>query len=188
MAEVFEAHNYGRRYISKNYKDVLNNMELVGRSKPTRRTRVQEKHLRGRRYGHIPEIISLDMSQHHLSNGLTPHGIQSGAAPRSAQAASIATLRRSQSGSVACRVILMSRDSDAAPCPGKLAEPLKWSSPKTIFVNSMSDLFQKDVPDWYVEQVGRVMQMADWHTYQVLTKRAEQSRHAPRAACLCRWN
>lgn len=60
--------------------------------------------------------------------------------------------------------------------PDKLFEPLKWSSPKTIFVNSMSDLFQKDVPDGYVEQVARVMQMADWHTYQVLTKRAEQMR------------
>jgi protein gp37 len=65
---------------------------------------------------------------------------------------------------------------DVRLVPDKLAEPLKWSSPKTIFVNSMSDLFQKDVPDWYVEQVVRVMQMADWHTYQVLTKRAEQMR------------
>ncbi len=40
----------------------------------------------------------------------------------------------------------------------------------------MSDLFQKDVPDRYVEQVVRVMQMANWHTYQVLTKRAERIR------------
>lgn len=60
--------------------------------------------------------------------------------------------------------------------PAKLAEPLKWSTPKTIFVNSMSDLFQKDVPDSYVEQVVRVMQMANWHTYQVLTKRADRMR------------
>ncbi len=60
--------------------------------------------------------------------------------------------------------------------PRKLSEPLKWATPKTIFVNSMSDLFQKDVPDSFVEQVGRVMQMADWHTYQVLTKRAERMR------------
>lgn len=56
--------------------------------------------------------------------------------------------------------------------PEKLAEPLKWQTPKTIFVNSMSDLFHEDVPDWYVEQVARVMQIANWHTYQVLTKRA----------------
>lgn len=60
--------------------------------------------------------------------------------------------------------------------PEKLSEPLKWASPKTIFVNSMSDLFQDGVPDSYVEQVVRVMEMADWHTYQVLTKRAERMR------------
>jgi len=60
--------------------------------------------------------------------------------------------------------------------PTKLAEPLKWSSPKSIFVNSMSDLFHEAVPDGYIEQVVRVMQMADWHTYQVLTKRAERLR------------
>lgn len=58
--------------------------------------------------------------------------------------------------------------------PEKIAEPLKWGTPKTIFVNSMSDLFHADVPDWYVEQVVRVMQMANWHTYQVLTKRADR--------------
>jgi protein gp37 len=60
--------------------------------------------------------------------------------------------------------------------PEKLAEPLKWGTPKTIFVNSMSDLFQDGVPDSYVEQVVRVMQMANWHTYQVLTKRADRMR------------
>ena len=38
----------------------------------------------------------------------------------------------------------------------------------------MSDLFQDGVPDAYVEQVVRVMEMANWHTYQVLTKRAER--------------
>lgn len=60
--------------------------------------------------------------------------------------------------------------------PHKLVEPLRWASPKTIFVNSMSDLFQKGVPDQFVEHVGRVMEMADWHTYQVLTKRADHMR------------
>lgn len=58
--------------------------------------------------------------------------------------------------------------------PEKLPEPLRWSSPKTIFVNSMSDLFHEGVPDSYIEQVVRVMKMADWHTYQVLTKRAQR--------------
>ena len=56
--------------------------------------------------------------------------------------------------------------------PGKLAEPLRWPVPKMVFVNSMSDLFHEQVPDGYIERVTRVMQMANWHTYQVLTKRA----------------
>jgi protein gp37 len=60
--------------------------------------------------------------------------------------------------------------------PEKLAEPLRWQTPKMIFVNSMSDLFHKDVPDDYVLDVVRVMQTANWHTYQVLTKRSERLR------------
>src|SRR3954462_5911040 len=60
--------------------------------------------------------------------------------------------------------------------PEKMAEPLRWPSPKTVFVNSMSDLFHKDVPDEYIEAVVRVMKLADWHTYQILTKRSERLR------------
>jgi protein gp37 len=60
--------------------------------------------------------------------------------------------------------------------PEKLAEPLRWKSRKTIFVNSMSDLFHEGVPDDYVEQIARVMEIASWHTYQVLTKRADRLR------------
>lgn len=60
--------------------------------------------------------------------------------------------------------------------PEKLAEPLRWSKPKMVFVNSMSDLFHKDVPDEYVERVTDVMRIANWHTYQVLTKRSERMR------------
>jgi protein gp37 len=60
--------------------------------------------------------------------------------------------------------------------PEKLSEPFQWSSPKTVFVNSMSDLFQPGVPDAYIEDVVRVMVEADWHTYQVLTKRSERLR------------
>ena len=54
--------------------------------------------------------------------------------------------------------------------PEKLTEPLLWSAPRMVFVNSMSDLFQEGVPDDYVIKVAKVMQSADWHTYQVLTK------------------
>jgi protein gp37 len=60
--------------------------------------------------------------------------------------------------------------------PAKLTEPLKWAGSKTVFVNSMSDLFHEQVPDSYIEQVVRVMEVADWHTYQVLTKRAGRLR------------
>ena len=56
--------------------------------------------------------------------------------------------------------------------PAKLGEPLRWHSPKMVFVNSMSDLFQDGVPDTYIEAVTAVMVKANWHTYQVLTKRA----------------
>jgi protein gp37 len=58
--------------------------------------------------------------------------------------------------------------------PEKLVEPLRWSTPKTVFVNSMSDLFQDAVPDDYIEAVTSVMLQANWHTYQVLTKRADR--------------
>jgi protein gp37 len=60
--------------------------------------------------------------------------------------------------------------------PEKLAEPLRWKTSKMVFVNSMSDLFHKDVPDDYVEAVVRVMERANWHTYQVLTKRSSRMR------------
>ena len=60
--------------------------------------------------------------------------------------------------------------------PEKLADPLRWSRPKTIFVNSMSDLFHEGVPDDYIAAFARVMRLANWHTYQVLTKRSERMR------------
>jgi len=56
--------------------------------------------------------------------------------------------------------------------PEKLAEPLRWRTPKMIFVNSMSDPFHDLVPDDYIIAVARVMATAKWHTYQVLTKRS----------------
>ena len=56
--------------------------------------------------------------------------------------------------------------------PQKLSEPLHWKRSNMVFVNSMSDLFQKDVPDDYIFAVAQVMVLANWHTFQVLTKRA----------------
>ncbi len=56
--------------------------------------------------------------------------------------------------------------------PDSLEIPLKWKKPQMIFVNSMSDLFHKDVPIEFIQQVFEVMNKAHWHTFQVLTKRA----------------
>jgi len=58
--------------------------------------------------------------------------------------------------------------------PEKLLEPLSWSKGNMVFVNSMSDLFHPSIPDSFVIQVAQIMAKADWHTYQVLTKRAER--------------
>jgi protein gp37 len=60
--------------------------------------------------------------------------------------------------------------------PEKLTEPFTWRTPKLVFVNSMSDLFQTVVPDEYAKAVTQVMVTANWHTYQVLTKRSERLR------------
>lgn len=60
--------------------------------------------------------------------------------------------------------------------PRMLPLPLSWRKPQTIFVNSMSDLFHKDVPVDYIQSVFNVMGDANWHNFQVLTKRSERLR------------
>jgi protein gp37 len=55
--------------------------------------------------------------------------------------------------------------------------PLHWRKPRMIFVDSMSDLFHKDVPDAFIFRVFEVMRTASWHTFQVLTKRADRLLH-----------
>ena len=54
----------------------------------------------------------------------------------------------------------------------RLEAPLKWKKPRTVFVNSMSDLFHVGVPTGYVDRVFDVMEEASRHTFQVLTKRS----------------
>lgn len=58
--------------------------------------------------------------------------------------------------------------------PQMLELPLQWKKPQTIFVNSMSDLFHRDVPLSYIQQVFDVMRRAHWHRFQILTKRASR--------------
>jgi protein gp37 len=52
--------------------------------------------------------------------------------------------------------------------------PLRWKKPQMIFVNSMSDLFHEDVPLEFIQKVFQFIRLAHWHTYQILTKRAER--------------
>jgi protein gp37 len=68
--------------------------------------------------------------------------------------------------------------------PQALNQPLKWRSPKTIFVNSMSDLFHARVPVSFIQEVFDVMEQTPQHTYQALTKRAHRMN---RVADKLRW-
>jgi Protein of unknown function (DUF5131) len=65
--------------------------------------------------------------------------------------------------------------------PERLDQPLRWRRPRMVFVNSMSDLFHELVPDAFVFDVFDRMARADWHTYQILTKRPERMAAAVQA-------
>ena len=58
--------------------------------------------------------------------------------------------------------------------PDTLKDPYKWKKPRVVFVNSMSDLFHKDVPVYFIQQIFEVMNNTPQHTYQVLTKRSKR--------------
>ncbi len=57
-----------------------------------------------------------------------------------------------------------------------LEQPLNWKKPKYIFINSMSDLFHEDVPAEFIERIFKIMVRAEWHIFQILTKRSERLR------------
>jgi protein gp37 len=65
---------------------------------------------------------------------------------------------------------------DLRLAPNLLAEPLRWPASRRVFTCSMSDLFHKGVPLDYLRDVFRVVELADWHVFQVLTKRADRLR------------
>ncbi len=77
------------------------------------------------------------------------------------------------------------RGFDLTLRPERLDTPLRWRHPRRVFVNSMSDLFHRDVPDEYILLVFDTMVQANWHVFQVLTKRSRRllhlSPHLPRA-------
>lgn len=60
--------------------------------------------------------------------------------------------------------------------PDRVSQPLQWRRPRMIFVNSMSDLFHKEVPRHFIDRVFETMEAADWHVFQVLTKRSSLMR------------
>jgi protein gp37 len=60
--------------------------------------------------------------------------------------------------------------------PERLEQPLRWRQPRMIFVNSMSDLFHKEIPEEFIARVFDSMERASWHTFQVLTKRSSLMR------------
>lgn len=64
----------------------------------------------------------------------------------------------------------------------RLEQPLHWKKPRRIFVNSMSDLFHKDVPDEFIDRIYETMLEASQHTYLLLTKRPERM-----LVCVRRW-
>lgn len=59
--------------------------------------------------------------------------------------------------------------------PERLEEPLHWRRPRRVFVNSMSDLFHPEIPEEFVDACFRIMNLASWHQFQVLTKRPERA-------------
>jgi protein gp37 len=61
--------------------------------------------------------------------------------------------------------------------PDRVDQPLHWRQPKMIFVNSMSDLFHKEIPFAFIDRVFDTMEQARWHTFQVLTKRSSRLRN-----------
>lgn len=80
--------------------------------------------------------------------------------------------------------------------PERLDQPLRWRQPRRVFVNSMSDLFHELVPDAYIHEVFERMARANWHSYQILTKRPERmaavirayyARHPGRGALPHAW-
>jgi len=76
------------------------------------------------------------------------------------------------------------KEFDLALHENRIEQPLARKKPTTYFVNSMSDLFHEEVPDWFLDRVFSVIEATPQHTYQILTKRAERlPEYFKRQAC-----
>jgi protein gp37 len=73
------------------------------------------------------------------------------------------------------------RGFDLTLRPDRIAQPLSWRKPRMVFVNSMSDLFHKQVPQKFISKVFDTMEEANWHRFQILTKRSSIMRNFLRA-------
>jgi protein gp37 len=69
------------------------------------------------------------------------------------------------------------RGFDLTLRPDRILQPLSWRRPRMIFVNSMSDLFHKEIPREFIDRVFDTMEAASWHVFQVLTKRSTLMRN-----------
>lgn len=75
-----------------------------------------------------------------------------------------------------CALFVQRKFTDVRTHEDRLEQPLHWKKPRRIFVNSMSDLFHEDVPEYFIDQVFAIMGGTQWHTYQILTKRPDRMR------------
>ena len=71
------------------------------------------------------------------------------------------------------------RGFDLTLRPDRILQPLSWRRPRMIFVNSMSDLFHKEIPREFIDRVFDTMEAASWHVFQVPTKRIKHLQQAP---------
>ena len=85
-------------------------------------------------------------------------------------------IRRANEGLVVNRNGVLDWSGEVRLLSDRLEKPLHWRKPRLVFVNSLSDLFHKDVPADYVARVFDVMRRARWHVFQVLTKRSDRLR------------
>ena len=88
----------------------------------------------------------------------------------------VAAIRRANEGLAVNRDGCLNWSGEVRLLPDRLEQPLHWRKPRRVFVNSLSDLFHKDVPAGYVARVFEVMRRAHWHVFQMLTKRSDRLR------------
>jgi protein gp37 len=174
MVEIYRDHNVGRRYIKRNYKDVLKSLEAKHKIicattfiRPAQRT-----HLPIQSRYRFPSGVGclMGLGSHIEWTDATWNPVTG--CTKLVRDAGIVTPSAWQN---ACRRWAQrnySRGFQPTLHENSLTAPLKWRSPRRIFVNSMGDLFHEDVPLEFILKTFDVMRRANWHQYQILTKRA----------------